>query len=72
MGYTGVTMPIRKLANVMFVTLVALAMPALAACGGAGGTGSPPGEDRSLTQQCVMNNDRVWAACQGWMHKSVQ
>src|SRR5829696_5977550 len=47
MGYTGVTMPARKLVNVLLVALLALA---LAACGGAGDTGSPAGEDRSFSE----------------------
>jgi putative spermidine/putrescine transport system substrate-binding protein len=47
MGYTGVTMPTRRLVNVLLLALIA---PALAACGGAGDAGSPAGENRPFSE----------------------
>ena len=43
-------MPARKPVNVLLVALLALAIPALAACGGAGDANSPPGEDRPFSE----------------------
>src|SRR5215210_7596860 len=50
MGYIGVTMPARKPAKVLLVALLALAIPALGACGGAADADSPAGEDRPFSE----------------------